>query len=148
MKHIFACLSCSVILTGCYSTEPSGYNPYAGVSSYRSPPPKSQPKRPTQSTRSQAGVSASSYNNNYHGNHVTPPPAAPTNYPTRTASSSGSSKWGDPGKPFQFPKFEVEPPDPSCGYPRTDCVVDQRTLPGGVIKPGSGSSGTGKVIRQ
>lgn len=104
-------------LSGCYSTQSTAYDPYAGASAYRSPPPRSAtPSRSTHQTQ-RAPVSG-----NHHGNYVTPPPAAPIR------RSTGSTS-GDPGKPFQFPKFEVEKPGATCGYPRTDCTIYPKTAP-------------------
>ena len=148
--QIMASLLGCIALAGCFEAPKPSYNPYAGVSAYRSPPPKSS-SSPRSSTTVRSSQShrtpTSTVSANYHGNHVSPPPVAPTNYGQGRKTISTPNR-GDVGQPFQFPEFEFEHPSSRCEYPRTDCRIDLNKLPGGAGTSKSRPPGYGKVIPQ
>lgn len=104
-----------ISLSGCFSEAPSSY----GSTNYTSP------------ANNRSG-------GNYHGSYVSPPPG----YYTPSPAPRRSTPAGDPGKPFQFPKFEVENPGSTCGYPRTDCYSTPDGKPGNTrpSRPGYGAT--------
>jgi hypothetical protein len=158
LKHIIACLSCGLALSACYDYSSTGYTPYGsttygsstyGSTTYGSTTYGSTTYGSATYGRSTSSPQVASATSNYHGSYTSPPPAAPTSSSsTRTSTSYRSSTGGDVGKPFVYPTYQVEKPDSVCGYPRTDCRVDQSKLPGGVSTPGTGGYLPSKVIPQ